>query len=88
MGLVQAHPSNTLKWHVNHSAKVNENINQGYSQDQGYVFCIIMHSALFVRDAIFHMLYMSKDIATFKSQKEVVFMTHLWNPKKERKAKA
>ena len=36
------------------------------------------------------MLYMSKDIAKlamFESQKEVC-TTHLWNPKKERKAKA
>ena len=47
-----------------------------------------MHSALFVRDAIFpHVSYMSKDIAklaTFESQKEVVCTTHaLMNPKKE-----
>ena len=55
-----------------------------------YVCIPYMHSALFVCDAIFHMLYMSKYIAklaTFESQKEVVCMTHLWNPK-ERKAKA
>ena len=25
-----------LKWNVSHSAEVNENINLGYSQDQGY----------------------------------------------------
>ena len=25
-----------LRWHGTHSAEVNENINQGYSQDQGY----------------------------------------------------
>ena len=48
-----------------------------------------MHSALFVRDAIFpHVSYMSvsKDIAklaTFESQKEVVCTTDLWSPKKE-----
>ena len=83
MGLVQAHPSNTLKRHVNHSAKVNPGLQSGSGLRIPY-----MHSALFVRDAIFHMLYMSKDIAMFKSQKEVVCTTHLWNPKKERKAKA
>ena len=26
----------TLRWHGRHSAEVNENINLGYSQDQGY----------------------------------------------------
>jgi len=86
VGLVQAHPSNTLKRHVNHSAKVNENINQGYSQDQGYIFRICILPYLCVMQ--YSTLYMVKDIATFKSQKEVVCMTHLWNPKKERKAKA
>ena len=25
-----------LRWDVNHSAEVNENINLGYGQDQGY----------------------------------------------------
>ena len=25
-----------LRWDVSHSAEVNENINLGYSQDQGY----------------------------------------------------
>ena len=25
-----------LRWHSSHSAEVNENINLGYSQDQGY----------------------------------------------------
>ena len=25
-----------LRWHGSHSAEVNENINLGYSQDQGY----------------------------------------------------
>ena len=25
-----------LRWHGRHSAEVNENINLGYSQDQGY----------------------------------------------------
>ena len=25
-----------LRWHGSHSAEVNENINQGYSPDQGY----------------------------------------------------
>ena len=52
-----------------------------------YVRIPYMHSALFVRDAIFpHVSYMSKDIAklaTFESQKEVVCTTHLWSPKKE-----
>ena len=51
-----------------------------------------IYSALFVRDAIFPHVVMSKDIAklaTFESQKEVVCSTHLWNPKKEGgKAKA
>ena len=46
-----------------------------------YAFCPIC--------ALFHMLYMSKDIAklaTLESQKEaVVCMTHLWNPKKGEK---
>ena len=27
---------NNLRWDVSHSAEVNENINLGYSQDQGY----------------------------------------------------
>ena len=54
-----------------------------------YVRIPYMHSALFVRDAIFHMLYNDiGKLATFESQKEVVCTTHLWNPKKERKAKA
>ena len=54
-----------------------------------YVHILYMHSALFVRDAIFHMLYNDIDkLAMFESQKEVVCTTHLWNPKKERKAKA
>ena len=58
-----------------------------------YVRIPYMHSALFVRDAIFPPVvyvekssYMSKDIAklaTFEIQKEVVCTTHLWNPKKE-----
>ena len=52
-----------------------------------YVRIPYMHSALFVRDAIFlHVSYMSEDIAklaTFESQKEVVYTTHLWSPKKE-----
>ena len=26
----------SLRWHGRHSAEVNENINLGYSQDQGY----------------------------------------------------
>ena len=52
-----------------------------------------MHSVLFVCDAIYYtcnvlcnILYMLKDLAklaTFESQKEVVCMTHSWNPKKE-----
>ena len=56
---------------------------------------LYMHSALFVRDAIFpHVIHVkrssciSKDIAklaTFESQKEIVCTTHLWNPKKEGK---
>ena len=25
-----------LRWHARHSAEANENINMGYSQDQGY----------------------------------------------------
>ena len=57
-----------------------------------YVRNPYMLSALFVRDALFHSLhlYISKNIAklaTFESQK-VVCTTHLWNPKKEIKAKA
>ena len=28
--------SKVLRWDVSHSAEVNENINLGYSQDQGY----------------------------------------------------
>ena len=32
MGIVNI----TLRWHGRHSAEVNENINLGYSQDQGY----------------------------------------------------
>ena len=50
-----------------------------------------IHSALFVRDAIFpHVVHVERyaKLATFESQKEVCY-THLWNPKKEGgKAKA
>ena len=31
-----AHEHFDLRWHGRHSAEVNENINLGYSQDQGY----------------------------------------------------
>ena len=48
-----------------------------------YMHIPYMHSALFVRDAIFlHVIYKSKP-ATFESQKEVVCMIHLWDPNKE-----
>ena len=47
-----------------------------------YVFHI-MHPALVVCDAIFpHVIDIAKQ-TTFESQKEIVCMTHLWNPKKE-----
>ena len=54
-----------------------------------------IHSALFVRDAIFpHVIHVERSIATcrdiaklttFERQKEVVCTAHLWNPKKEGK---
>ena len=53
-----------------------------------YVRIPYMHSALFVSDAIFPHVIHVKDIvklATFESQKEVVCMIHLWNPKKGEK---
>ena len=54
-----------------------------------YLHIPCMHSALFVHDAIFPYLATCRaKLATFESQKEVVCTTHLWNPKKERKAKA
>ena len=34
--ILHVNVNGTLRWHGSHLAKVNENINLGYSQDQGY----------------------------------------------------
>jgi len=50
------------------------------------VFRICILPYLCMMQYLLHKLYMSKDItklATFKSKKEAICTTHLWNPKKE-----